>query len=34
MKKDYLEFTLEILQVEDDIVTTSPGDDTYQDIFG
>ena len=34
MKKDYLEFTLEILQIEEDIVTTSPGDDTNEDIFG
>ena len=34
MKKDYLEFTLEILQIEEDIVRTSPGDDTYEDDDG
>lgn len=34
MKKDYLEFTLEIVEIEDDVVRCSPGDDTGDDIFG
>ena len=34
MKKDYLEFTLEIFFFDEDVITTSPGDDTGEDIFG
>ena len=34
MKKDYLEFTLEILFFDEDVITTSPGDKAEDDIFG
>ena len=34
MKKKYEELLLEVLLITEDVITTSPGDDMGEDIFG
>ena len=34
MKKKYDELLLEVLLITEDVITTSPGDDMGEDIFG